>query len=79
MRLLEDRNRFVNLHEELRVVPPRVAADTWINDAACILHNITLFIADTEASVFFLDEVRYVDEPPAPFPLELLLTILNPI
>jgi hypothetical protein len=77
MHLLEDHNHFVNLHKELHMVPPRVAADTWINDAACILHNITLFIVDTEASVFFLNEVRYVDKPPAPLPLELLLTILN--
>jgi hypothetical protein len=57
MRLLGDHNRFVNLHKELCVVPPQVAADTWINDAVCILYNITLFIVDTKASIFFLNEV----------------------
>jgi hypothetical protein len=61
------------------MVPPQVAADTWINDAVCILHNITLFIVDTKASIFFLNEVQYMDEPPMPLPLELFLTISNPI
>ena len=79
MCLLEDRDHFVNLHEELHVVPPWVTTDTWINDAACILHHITLLIVDTEVSIFFLNEVQYMDEPPAPLPLKLLLTILNPI
>jgi hypothetical protein len=61
------------------MVPPWVAANTWINDAVCILHNIILFITDTKVSIFFLNEVQYVDEPPVPLPLELLLTISNPI
>jgi hypothetical protein len=57
MCLLENRDRFVNLREELHMVPPRVAADSWINDAAHILHHIPFFIADNETSVLFLNEI----------------------
>ena len=78
MCLLKNRDCFVNLHEELHMVPPRVATDSWINDAARILHHIPFFIADNETSVLFLNEIRYMDKPPAPLLLELLLTLLNP-
>jgi hypothetical protein len=57
MRLFKDLNRFVNLHEELLMVPPQVATNAWINDAARILHHIPLFIADNESSIFFLDKI----------------------
>ena len=79
MHLLEDHNHFVNLHKELHMVPPRVAADTWINDAACILHHIPFFIADNEMSILFLNEIQYMDKLPVPLLLELLLTLLNPL
>src|SRR5216683_7598075 len=74
MCLFKDLDRFVNLHEELLMVPPRVAADTWINDVACILHHIPLFIADNESSIFFLNKIQDMDKPAAPLLHKLLLT-----
>jgi len=74
MRLFEDLNHFVDLHEELLMVPPWVTANTQINDAVCILYHIPLFIVDNESSVFFLNEVRDMDKLAAPLLHELLLT-----
>jgi hypothetical protein len=74
MCLFKDLNHFVNLHEELLMVPPWVAANTWINDVVHILHHIPLFIVDNESSVFFLDEIQDMDKPAAPLLHELLLT-----
>jgi hypothetical protein len=79
MCLLENRDHFVNLREELHMVPPWVATNSWINDAACILHHIPFFIADNEMSILFLNEIQYMDKLPVPLLLELLLTLLNPL
>ena len=79
MCLLENRDCFVNLHEELHMVPLWVTADSWINDAACILHHIPFFIVNNETFVLFLNEIQYMDKPPMPLLLELLLTLLNPL
>ncbi len=72
-------NCFVNLHEELCMVPPRVSAHPWINNASHILHHISLFIVDNKTSVFFLNEIWHMDQSPAPLLLELLLSLLDPV
>jgi hypothetical protein len=48
---------FVNLHEELCMVPPCVSAYPWINDASHVLHHITLFVTDDKMSIFLFDEI----------------------
>jgi hypothetical protein len=79
MRLFEDRNCFVNLHEELGMILPWVAACAWIGNATCIPYDGAIFIADDKATVLFLNEVQNINDSTMPLPYELLLTLLGSI
>jgi hypothetical protein len=57
VRLLEDCDHVVHLHEELRMIPPRVTTCSRIRNAPGVFHHDTLLIADDKTSILFLDEI----------------------
>jgi len=73
--LLKNFYCLVDLCEELVMIPPFVAACTWICNAACVFHHNAFLIADNKTSIVFLNEIRDINESPLPFLHQFLPSI----
>src|SRR5216683_5166238 len=73
--LLENFYCLVDLHEELVMIPPFVAAHTQICNAMCVFHHDAFLIVDDKMSIVFLNEIRDMNESPSAFLHQFLLSI----
>ena len=63
--LLKNGEGVVHLLEQLCEIPPCVPICTGKDDASCIFDYRTILILDDEATIFFFDKVRHMNDSAA--------------